>query len=416
MTTAMAAEAAARGPAAPSGAPAAPLRLLFIVENDQPHASAGGYYALFKFAERLARLGHQVSLYAAHDLEWIGTAPNLRTRYRPGLPRRGRLLSKLDRWLSRLGARWILESELRSLRPDWILGVLTHSAIKAEALGRRHGIPVANFVYECPPWMEEELGPERFRLGYDAFARDLWERTRAAYLRSRVLFPNSGLSRHYNSIWLGGKPVAEPIHPGVDPERMPIAPGPEGEPVALDPARKHVLYVGRISEGKNIPVLIAAYRKLRHAAELHLCGTGPDLARMRELAAGTPGIRFHGFVPDDALWSLFRQCHVVAYPTSFEGFGMPPMQALYFGKPCVASDLPVFRSVFGDRLEYFPPGDAGALAAAIDAQLGDPGRSRARGEAGRAYVLGNFTWDHAARRIERTLKETTHAYHPRYGR
>lgn len=383
------------------------MRLFFIIENDQPHDSGGGYYALFKFGEFLARHGHDVFIYAVHDMGWVKPAANLRLRFRPKLPRRG-LLGKVDQRLSRLCGSLLLAPLARRFRPDWILGVLTYSAVKAEALGRRYGIPVANFVYECPPWMEEVIDPEKFRAGY-APVRELWEKTRAAYLGSRVLFPNSELSRRYNMRWLDGKPVAEPIHPGVDPDLMPFSPAAEGEPLPLDPGRRHLLYVGRMAEGKNVGDLIAAFQRLPEAAELHLCGTGPESARLRVLAAGSPRIRFHGYVPDHLLWSLFRQCDVVVYPTSFEGFGMPPMQALYFGKPCVASELPVFRSVFGDRLEYFPPGDVDALAATLASLLVDPERRRARGVAGRRYILENFTWTNAAHRIERVLKESAHA-------
>ena len=378
------------------------MKLFFIVENDQPHASGGGYYALYKFGEFLARQGHEVCIYGVHDMGWVKPAANLRLRFRPSLPRRG-LLAKADRRLSRLCGSLLLAPLVRRFRPDWILGVLTHSAVKAEALGRRYRIPVANFVYECPPWLEEVVEPEKYRAGY-AHVGELWERTRAAYLGSRVLFPNSELSRSYNMRWLDGKPVAEPIHPGVDPDLMPASPAPEGEPLPLDPGSRHLLYVGRMAEGKNVGDLIAAFRRLPHAAELHLCGAGPELERLRKLADGSPRIRFHGYLPDHLLWSLFRQCDMVVYPTSFEGFGMPPMQALYFGKPCVASELPVFRSVFGDRLEYFPAGDVDALAATLDRLLGDPGYRRRRGEAGRRFVLENFTWERAAELIEKNLQ------------
>lgn len=382
------------------------LRLFFIVENDEPHAAAGGFYALFKFAEFLARRGNHVRLYGVQDLRWASSGGNLELVFRPRLPRLGKALTWIDRRLSRLSARFLMPRQARRFRPDWIAGVLTYSAINAEALGRKLGVPVANFVYECPPWMEQVLGPERFRQAQDGFSMRLWEATRRAYLGSRVLFPNSRLSAEFNAAWLEGKAVAEPIHPGIDPEQMPLEAPALGEPMPLERDCDSILYVGRLAHDKHVDILITAFRKLGRKAVLHICGAGSERKRLEALAGPGDSIRFHGYLPDAKLWSLFRQCRLVAYPTGFEGFGMPPMQALYFGKPCLASDLPVLRSVYGDLLEYFPTGDVQALAAGLDRLLADPEYCRRRGETGRSHILGNFTWSHAAGRIERALRET----------
>jgi glycosyltransferase involved in cell wall biosynthesis len=385
------------------------VRLFFIVENDQPHAAGGGFYAIHKFAEFLSLRGHDVFVFGVHDMRWVKRSARFAQMYRPSLNRNGRLKTRLDGWLSGLCARWLLPRAMRRFHPDWILGVLTHSAVKAEALGRSYRIPVANFIYECPPWMQEVWQPEVFRIGFeDALTQRLWAATRAAYLGSRVLFPNSELSRRHNTAWLGGKAVAEPIYPGIDPGQMPASVAAGSEPICLDPQRKHLLYVGRMAESKNVHHLIAAFLRLGPDAVLHLCGTGSDVEKFKVQAGGSPRIRFHGFVPDDALWSLFRQCSLLVYPTGFEGFGMPPMQALHFGKPCLASDLGIFRSIYGDLLEYFPPGDVDALTQAMQRLLGDPDYCRRRGEAGRLYVDTNFTWARAAETIEVSLSKANH--------
>ena len=378
------------------------MRLLFIVENDEPHASGGGFYALFKFAEFLALKGHSVLIYAVHDLGWVKANGNLSLYFRPRLPRRGKWLVRLDRILSRMGERLILPYTIRRFQPDWILGVLTYSAIKAEALGRKFRIPVANFIYECPPWMREVLGEDAYTQGHDAFSLRLWESTRQAYLGSRLLFPNSSLSRDYNRAWLGGKAVAEPIHPGIDPAQMPVE-APENEPMGLRSGPGQLLYVGRLVKSKNVGDLISACLRLDTDWELHICGSGPELENLKAIAAGSPSVRFHGFVPDAVLWSLFRQCDLVVYPTAFEGFGMPPMQALYFGKACLVSDLAILRGIFGNRLEYFPLGDVGALAASISGLLADGPYRRRRGAAGRQFILEHFTWARAADQLDHSL-------------
>ncbi|HYV85001.1 MAG TPA: glycosyltransferase family 4 protein [Patescibacteria group bacterium] len=396
------------------------MRLLFIVDNDEPHASGGGYYAPFKFAEFLARRGHQVTICAVHDLGWVKEAPGLRLRFRPSIPRRNRLLRKLDKLLAAACDRLIVRREIARLRPDWVFGVLTHSAIKAAALGRRQGARVANFVYETPGWLEEMHGREAYERENRGYVRDLWERTRRAYLDSDLLIPNSAMAGRYCSRWLGGRPVGEPVPPGVDPAQMPFAeeaaPGRTSPavaapvvaaPIIAAPARARpalILAVGRLAKEKRLDTLVAAWLRLGVPAELHVVGEGPERGRLESQAGGSRDAHFHGFVSDADLWALYRGADLVVCPSSFEGFGMPPMQALYFARPCLASDLPVFRSLYGDHLDYFPVGDAEALAAAIRRLLADPdGRAR-RGREGRAFVLERFTWAGAAIMIETALR------------
>ncbi len=374
------------------------MRLFFIIDNNEPHASGGGYYALFKFAEFLARRGHATRIHAVKNFGWAVPTPGYEVRYRPRLPRRGRVLRKLDKMVSGVYDRLRLEPEVRRFAPDWILGVLTESAIKAAELGRRLDIPVANFVYETPPWVREMVGEERFDREFRGYVRHLWKRTRQAYLRSAVLFPNSTLSREYASRWLNGREIAEPVYPGVDVQQMGGADGRTGTG-----GRAALLHVGRLAPTKNVDLLLKAWLRLDPRPELHLCGEGPEEGRLRDLVAGQEGVRFCGFLPDPELWRLFGRCDLVVAPSSFEGFGMLPMQALYFGKPCLASDIPIFRSVYGDRIEYFRNGDLEDLVRRIQALLANIQYGAQRSEAGRQFVIERFTWNGAAETIERWL-------------
>lgn len=384
------------------------MRLLFVIDNDEPHASGGGFYAPFKFAQFLARRGHDVLAYGAHDLGWVKPEARLRLIFRPSVPRSGRLLRKVDKMLAAGADRFMLERAAAAHRPDWVLGVLKESAIKAVAVGRAVGARVANFVYETPPWLRERAGETAYEQEYTGYTRALWEATRRAYLDSDLLFPNSALAGEWAARWLDGRPIAEPIHPGIDPEEMPFAPGGPDTPAAQVTARSRagtLLYVGRLAPMKRVGDLIEACRRLLPMPTLDIVGEGPEEARLRSLAGSRPEFRFHGFVADPTLWRLYAASDLVVCPSAFEGFGMPPMQALYFAKPCLTSDIPIFRSVYGDRLDFFPLGDVAALAAAIRRLLADPAARARRGAEGRRFVLDNFTWAESARRIETTLQE-----------
>jgi len=385
------------------------LKLFFIVDNNQPHASGGGYYAPFKFAEFLAKRGHEVSIYAVSDFGWAKSTDHLTIIYRPSIARKDRIRRKLDKFLSGLCDYVLLRSKIWKMRPDWILGVLTDSAIKASRIGREFNIPVANFVYECPPWIESWVGSKRFKEGFVGYTKRLWTNTREAYLYSDVLFPNSELSRTYNQQWLDGKIVAEPIFPGIDPDQMPYE---AHENHRNESGTYQLLYVGRLAQNKNVDLLIQSVLKLRTPAILHICGEGPDNKRLQEIAGESSAILFHGYVSDADLWSRFRTCDLVLFPSSFEGFGMPPMQALYFGKPCLVADIPIFRSLYGNYLEYFTPGHVEGLSGSIERLLSDPAYRYRRGQAGRVFVLQRFSWSSSAERIEKILLSHTRPLPP----
>lgn len=376
------------------------MKLFFIIDNNEPHASGGGYYAIFKFAEFLARRGHAVMVYAVHDLGWVRPSPTLRVFYRPSLPRGKRVSRKLDKALEALCDRFLLPRLARQFGAEWVFGVLKESAIKAVGLARHLQRPVANFIYECPPWLREIYGEAAYRAAADqGYTRQLWEHTRQAYLASDLLLPNSELSRQYNQRWLDGKPVAPPAFPGVDLEQMPFdGPAHRGQ-------GRQVLFVGRLVPEKNVQLLLEAWRRLPQDVVLHIAGSGPLLGWLKEQARSLQNVVVHGYVEDERLWALFRGAELLVCPSQFEGFGMPPMQALYFEKACLVADLPIFRSIYADHADYFPPGDAEALAAGVQRLLADPAYCRQKGQAGRQHVLQHFTWQAAAQGIEARLVE-----------
>ncbi len=375
------------------------MKLFFIVDNNQPHASGGGFYAIFMFASALARQGHQVFIYAVHDFGWVSEDRNLTVYYRPTINRRHRLTCKLDKGLELACDYFLLSRLITKFQPDWLFGVLKESAIKAVKFAQKKQLKVANFIYECPPWLREIYGEEAYQeASKDRYTKRLWQETKEAYQDSTILFPNSKLSQDYNQAWLEGKKVAAPIYPGVDIEKMPF----EGEKNQSE--HPNVLFVGRLVAEKNVNLLIEAWRKLPSNIVLNIVGTGPLMASLKADATEMKNIVFHGYVKDEDLWTLFRSTDMLVCPTQFEGFGMPPMQALYFEKPCLASDLPIFKSIYGEHLDYFSLNDVGALVEGILRILKDNEYATQKGHAGRAFVLENFTWNQAAIEIVDSLK------------
>ena len=180
---------------------------------------------------------------------------------------------------------------------------------------------------------------------------------------------------------------------------------------SIDRDPLHVLYVGRLEPRKGVDHLIRAmagvHRVIPHA-RLIVVGDGPDRAALESLArASGADVAFAGRVDDDALPAYVQASDVVCAPaTGGESFGIVLLEAMACRKPIVASRIEGYEALVGPAGcgTLVPPGDAGALGAAIRSLLGDATLRRtlgARGlEAARAY-----DWPIIARRLDAIYQE-----------
>jgi glycosyltransferase involved in cell wall biosynthesis len=148
-----------------------------------------------------------------------------------------------------------------------------------------------------------------------------------------------------------------------------------------------VLAVSTREPRKNLPALVEAFALLRRERpELTLALAGLSGWEDRPLEA--EGVRLLGFVSDDELARLYRGASAFAYPSSFEGFGMPVVEALACGTPAVVSSHASLNEACGDAALRADPEDAEAFAAALGQALDAPADLRERGIAHAA----RFTW------------------------
>jgi glycosyltransferase involved in cell wall biosynthesis len=186
----------------------------------------------------------------------------------------------------------------------------------------------------------------------------------------------------------------------------------DGAPVAPRVEPPYFLAVGNLQPRKNLVTLIRAYRTLvaRHpntAERLVVVGqefyaADAVLAEAADLTrAGR--IVFTGYVPDADLVALLRSATAFAYPSVYEGFGLPAVEAMAMGVPTLVSDVPVMREVTGDAAVRLPPTDPKAWADALGSVASDGDRRTDLANRGRRRAA-DFTWESAARQVLAALE------------
>ena len=153
--------------------------------------------------------------------------------------------------------------------------------------------------------------------------------------------------------------------------------------LGLDPNTP--LVVGANRPHKDLQTLAQAWRSMGERRPLDLVAVGPLDARfpsLSRLAAGA-GVHELGAVSAAELEWLYAHAVLLVFPTLYEGFGLPLLEAADRGLPVLASDIPALRETGGDSARFVPPGDPGAWAVAVTELASDPAareRLRAAGK------------------------------------
>lgn len=171
---------------------------------------------------------------------------------------------------------------------------------------------------------------------------------------------------------------------------------------ALGLAKPYLLMVGTIEPRKNIPFLVEIYEALKDFdGDLVLAGglgwkTGPTLRAISE-SPRKGGIKLLRHLGDAQLSALYAGAAAFVFPTRYEGFGFPPLEAMGRGAPVVAARNSSLPEVLGEAAEWVEGFDAENWAQKVRAVLGDAARAARLRDAGFCQA-GKFTWEETARK------------------
>ena len=282
-----------------------------------------------------------------------------------------------------------------------------------------HGVPHVVTVHSLEPlrpWKAEQLG--------GGYALSSWCERVAIESAARVVAVSAGMRDDV----LAAYPVVDPervrvIHNGIDPADYTPAQRPHDaatlallDRLGVDPSRPAVLFVGRITRQKGVPVLLRAAASLPPDVQLVLLAGAADTPELAaEVVALVGGLRavrtgvvwVQEMLPRPDVARVLGASSVFVCPSVYEPLGIVNLEAMACGIPVVASAVGGIPEVVDDGMTglLVPPDDPAALAEALGRVLADPAAARAMGTAGRRRAVEYFSWSAVAEQTAALYRE-----------
>jgi glycosyltransferase involved in cell wall biosynthesis len=247
-----------------------------------------------------------------------------------------------------------------------------------------------------PEWFER-----KFALWYAAMLPRLIRKVRAVITVS-----------HFSKERIGRLTGVEPdrvhvIFNGVDRRFRPVDPKTVEEAITgLGLTHPYILFVGSLEPRKNLKALLEAWQLGNfNGATLAVAGTTGHLFQRLQFDSIPQGVRLLGRVEDDLLPVLYSGAAGFVYPSIYEGFGLPPLEALACGCPVAVSDIPAHREVCGETARYFDPFSQEDLSSKLEELLCLDGVQRASLTAEGFRRAARYSWETAAADTWRILEQ-----------
>jgi starch synthase len=267
-----------------------------------------------------------------------------------------------------------------------------------------YGIPHVMTMHSLEPlrpWKAEQLG--------GGYALSSWAERVAATSAAAVIAVSDGMRADIAAAYpsIPGERI-HVIRNGIDTSEYAPDPGTDVlDKHGVDPARPYVIFVGRITRQKGVPVLLRAAAALDESAQLVLCAGAADTpelaAEVSTLVAGLQASRsgvvwIHEMLPKAEIIQLLTHAAVFVCPSVYEPLGIVNLEAMACGTAVVGSRVGGIPEVVADGGSglLVPPDDPASLAITLNELLRDPDRAAAMGQAGRERAVKEFSWETVA--------------------
>jgi glycosyltransferase involved in cell wall biosynthesis len=246
----------------------------------------------------------------------------------------------------------------------------------------------------------------------------LWPQTHAQHLARKARWRLPLMARRADAIIVPSQSIKTEVceHLRIEESKITVIPEaprssfwqvPVSETAAvrrrLDISDDFILFVGTIEPRKNLLTLVRAFEQILHNSacqtQLVLAGdegwlTG-DLHSFLRNADFSERVRLVGYLDDDDLRALYSSCGVFVYPSLYEGFGLPLLEAMTCGAPVITSNIPSIRETVGDVALLVAPTAVDDLARSIMRLLENSAEREQRSAAGKQHA-SEFSWEKAA--------------------
>jgi starch synthase len=397
----------AAGPGWLAAAPRRPLRVALLTREYPPEVYGGAGVHVEYLARELAGL--------------VDLTVHCQGADRPGATahRPWPLLADANPALQTLSADLSMTAAVGAA--DLVHSHTWYASLAGHLAALLYGIPhvmTAHSLEPLRPWKAEQLGG-----GYQVSS---WCERTAIESAAAVIAVSAGMRADI----LAAYPAVPPervrvIRNGIDTRQY--APDSRTGLLAsygIEPGRPSVVFVGRITRQKGLPVLLRAAEQLDPAVQLVLCAGQPDTpelaAEVTALAARLQATRsgvtwLSGMLAREEVIQILSHATVFACPSLYEPLGIVNLEAMACGAAVVASRVGGIPEVVADGQSgiLVPPGDPVALAAALKALAGDPDRAAAMGRRGRERAVAEFSWASVAAQTAGLYSELAAAREPR---
>ncbi|HEX4228349.1 MAG TPA: glycosyltransferase family 1 protein [Bryobacteraceae bacterium] len=178
----------------------------------------------------------------------------------------------------------------------------------------------------------------------------------------------------------------------------------------VDEVSPYLLCVSTLHPHKNIERLLRVFHRIRkHSPRLRLVLAGmrgfhtAPIEKLVQSLQLTDAVAIPGWIAREDLYRLYAGATIFIYPSTFEGFGMPVLEAMAAQVPVACSAIPPLQEIAGDAALFFDPISESQMQAAIERLLDEPATAEAIGARGNTHAR-RFTWENAAQKTIEVLK------------